>query len=694
MDPLGFAVNVAESAFGGYFQKTVVTTAYPTNSLEAYLTQMQDFVAQHLIHEVVQHRGLKVFPILHCIYEKPMGEELILTPVPLAVKSFVITHQTEIAGQMEVFAKEIKVRNENILRLQSFLNMAEVSHLELNLAEYNPLHVGSTYTPLPQFLEQKHSIINVQNTDERCFGYSVLAAISNVDSNNNPSHTRHYNHKFGWRGLDQLQYPVDIADIPAIEKKLEVGFNVYSFYDDEGRARYPLHICKEDYPQHFDLLYWNGHYAWIRDFSRFMGDISTHHGKKFFCRRCLGHFTEEIKLCEHMKYCSGKEGMQQVIQLPVDPQPLKFKKYCRQQRLPFVIYADFECLVPPTGKVPVTEHAAFEYQNHLPYSVGLKMVSTVPELSKLPYKEHHGEDCTQWLLEELARMETLCVQWLFKEERMIFNAADRRKFDSTTACYLCTKPFGDAPMLKKVRDHDHLTGKFRGAAHSHCNIRMRKTYQVPVFFHNFRGYDSHLVVQSLSKFPLRKISVIGQAMEKYLSLSWGEYLVFKDSFQFLSCSLEQLVANLLKSGKDHFVQLNKEFAAKPELLTMLFRKGIYPYDYMDSPARFNEGQLPPKDAFFSRLRDSGVSDEDYQHAQKVWTVAGCTRFAEYHALYLKSMHSLTFLISMHFSHCYLHMLSYILTSFILHITSLIFSSRCATVGRCVRGLSQCVAGQL
>ena len=117
----------------------------------------------------------------------------------------------------------------------------------------------------------------------------------------------------------------------------------------------------------------------------------------------------------------------------------------------------------------------------------------------------------------------------------------------------------------------------------------------------------------------------------------GEHLVFKDSLQFLLCSLEQLVANLLKSGKDQFVQLAQEFQGRPDLLDLLLRKGVYPYDYLDSAARFDEPQLPPKDAFFSRLRDSGISDEEYAHAQRVWTTAGCTRFADYHALYLKCM---------------------------------------------------------
>ena len=49
-----------------------------------------------------------------------------------------------------------------------------------------------------------------------------------------------------------------------------------------------------------------------------------------------------------------------------------------------------------------------------------------------------------------------------------------------------------------VRDHCHWTGEFRGAAHQHCNLMYRKTYNIPAFFHNFTGYDSHHIFKHLS----------------------------------------------------------------------------------------------------------------------------------------------------------------------------------------------------
>ena len=68
---------------------------------------------------------------------------------------------------------------------------------------------------------------------------------------------------------------------------------------------------------------------------------------------------------------------------------------------------------------------------------------------------------------------------------------------------------------------------------------------------------------------------------------------------------------------------------------LIKRKGIYPYDYMDSFARFDESRLPSQDAFFSKLSDSPCSDTEYVHATQVWAAFGCESMADYHDIYLK-----------------------------------------------------------
>ena len=80
----------------------------------------------------------------------------------------------------------------------------------------------------------------------------------------------------------------------------------------------------------------------------------------------------------------------------------------------------------------------------------------------------------------------------------------------------------------------------------------------------------------------------------------------------MASSLDSLVKNL---GKDKLHRVRREFGEKTPLIS---RKGVYPYDWMNSFVKFSEEKLPPKEKFFNRLNETHISDEDYAHAQNVW----------------------------------------------------------------------------
>ena len=105
---------------------------------------------------------------------------------------------------------------------------------------------------------------------------------------------------------------------------------------------------------------------------------------------------------------------------------------------------------------------------------------------------------------------------------------------------------------------------------------------------------------------------------------------FIDSFKFLQASLADLVENLKSSD---FKNLNRVIKNNSSLLT---RKGVYPYDYVTSINKLKETKLPSKKAFYSKLYDEEISDEDYQHAINVWKTFNCQTLQDYHDLYLKT----------------------------------------------------------
>ena len=97
---------------------------------------------------------------------------------------------------------------------------------------------------------------------------------------------------------------------------------------------------------------------------------------------------------------------------------------------------------------------------------------------------------------------------------------------------------------------------------------------------------------------------------------------------FLLSSLDKLV-----KGRDEFPIIRKT-VQDPRHQRLLLKKGIYPYEYIESFERFNETRLPPKNEFYSSLTSNGITDEDYAHAQEVWDAFGCRTLGDYHDLYV------------------------------------------------------------
>ena len=203
---------------------------------------------------------------------------------------------------------------------------------------------------------------------------------------------------------------------------------------------------------------------------------------------------------------------------------------------------------------------------------------------------------------------------------------DWHAFSAAKTCHVCDKPLeGDS-----VRDHCHITGKYQGAAHTACNLKLRLSPKTTTTFHNLHGYDSHLLMQAISKVEGR-VHCIPNNTEKYISFSLGQ-LHFIDSVQFLLASLDRLVAVNLPEA----FRITAQHEPDRKRLELLLRKGVYPYEYMDNWDHFTKPKLPLKEAFYSKLSDAHISDEDYAHAQKVWKAFGGKTLGEYSDLYCQT----------------------------------------------------------
>ena len=185
---------------------------------------------------------------------------------------------------------------------------------------------------------------------------------------------------------------------------------------------------------------------------------------------------------------------------------------------------------------------------------------------------------------------------------------------------LRSRPLSHHRKVQRSRTHD-------------CNLKLRldpQTITTPVVFHNLRGYDSHLIMQAISRVE-GSISCIPNNMEQYISFSLGQ-LRFIDSLQFLNASLDSLVS----ANQTESFLITNQYEPDEEKRRLLLRKGVYPYAHMDSWERFQEESLPPQAAFHSTLTGECISVKDYDHAQKVWSAFNCRTMGDYHDLYLRT----------------------------------------------------------
>ena len=140
---------------------------------------------------------------------------------------------------------------------------------------------------------------------------------------------------------------------------------------------------------------------------------------------------------------------------------------------------------------------------------------------------------------------------------------ENKSYEKQKVCYICKKEFNTDENGKntfkiyhKVRDHCHYTGKFRGAAHSICNLRYKIQKEIPVVFRNGFTHDYHFTIKQLAKEFDRRFECLGENTEKYITLSVpiskeldnGKTITYKlkfiDSFRFMSTSLSKLVDDL------------------------------------------------------------------------------------------------------------------------------------------------------
>lgn len=648
------------------------------------------------MRELVEEHPIKVQLNTMVKMTKKMGnEEREVIDVPFLSKAIPVANETEINFMMNKAGYKIMKSFEAFIRKSS--GWTYVSTVDVHFMIYrHKISSGGTFIKVPADIGARKAIINVNNGDrEDCFAVAYASAKRPVKDNAD----RIAKYKDAMKEFATLfkkfKFPMTFDQIKKFEELSGDSINVFCPSNDkEGSLLIPRYISKNPTgKQIVDMLYWTekssgkSHFAWIHSIDKFGRSMTGHHGKKLLCRNCMNFQSVEMHV-RHVELCKNNEA--QNIVYPAEGEVKKFVNFNKQLEAPGVIYIDFESILKKSA-APEKDQSTVKLNEHLPcgfciYLVTMDGKKHKPIIRRVNLSDPNI-DTPEKLMDEFYRLldkEAKKVDWLARYiTPMDITPEQQSEFEKVQkcggTCHICKDAIKANETEKgriPVRDHCHLTGKFRGIAHNTCNRSFRftkvatgetydkevkksavsveewkklkapegaesitlkkalKRVRVPVIAHNMRGYDGHIILNYFNaRFKDRIPNCIPNNMEKYMMFEIGN-LLFLDSAQFMNSSLDQLAKNLCKSRTplEHYNNYFK--GTSSELRDHNKMKGVYPYEYMDSYERFDESSLPPQEAFNTALGNKTLSKEEYEHAVASWKINNCKTLGDYHDTYL------------------------------------------------------------
>ena len=218
---------------------------------------------------------------------------------------------------------------------------------------------------------------------------------------------------------------------------------------------------------------------------------------------CLRGFQSIDTFKKHIdRGCLAIEG--QRIQMPKKGDTIHFKNHTRKFEAPFVMYADFECLTTgyrPSMSKPIDPNKYYteKCKQHKLCGYKINVVNSITNVSESYL--YRGHDCMQHFVKTCRDIRIKIMEQLKVNVPIIMTSEDEDNFINATHCGICEHELND----DKVRDHCHMTGKYRCCAHSKCNLLFNhKDFKIPIFFHNLKGYDSHFITCNAHEFHSKK----------------------------------------------------------------------------------------------------------------------------------------------------------------------------------------------
>ena len=372
------------------FREKVVE--YEVEILDPYSVWNQLRLTRGYVGEVLRERfnqlgSINFREILMIKYKKPL-EDGVFQESPVSVKNRNLVRLGDLEELLDEVMEEINGKLSKYDTNGSGWVFHTILSHDLHVSKYDPL-VGSSYLELPKQLRNSmKGLVNVKNEDDKCFLWCHVRHLRPQE--HNPNRVKKEDRiRAAQLNYGGIKFPVEISQVGRVEKQNEISINIFGY----EKKVFKLRSSSARYKEVMNLLLierdGKSHYVLIKDFNRLMFDITKGRNKKHFCMHCLQHFSSGEVLAKHEEDCIVING-NQAISMPPQGSFVEFKNYGNRLQVPFVIYVDFESLLPSVDK-GVSERVR-PYQEHIACGFSYKVVCSFDEKYSRPIQGGRGKD--------------------------------------------------------------------------------------------------------------------------------------------------------------------------------------------------------------------------------------------------------------------------------------------------------------
>ena len=355
--------------------------------------------------------------------------------------------------------------------------------------------------------------------------YAVTLALNLDNTDNHPegiSKIKPFINKYNWKDID---FPAMSKDWKKIELNNEIALNIL-YVPHNTRKIHVAYKSKHNLTRENQIIVltitdgekW--HYLTVKNLSGLLRGITSNHAKDFYFLNCFCAYSTKNKFEAHKKICQNHDYCH--VEMPTKGNNIiKYNHGEKSMKLPFVIYADLECLFEKMSNCQnnPNKSSTTKINKHIPSGYSL-FTNCSFDKSKNKLNYYRGDDCMKKFCKDLREHATKIIN--YEKKKMIpLTTKEEIYYNKQEIGYICKKELdNNDKKQQKVRDHCHSTGKYRGAAHNICNLRYKVPKEIPVVFHNGSTYDYHFIIKELVKEFDGNFDCLGKNTEKYITFQY------------------------------------------------------------------------------------------------------------------------------------------------------------------------------